>query len=140
MRCVVFTNPIYHGDKYAEFDPADVMAIEEETRLFQAQTVKQELAAIRMLFDYLVTGHIVEFNPASSVRGPRFSQKRGTTPVLAREEARQLLESIPIYKDKDWTSPGIVDTRRRDTNRRGSRWQSHASSTQGSSSRRQCAW
>ncbi len=31
MRCVVFTDPIYHGDKYVEFDPADVMAMEEKT-------------------------------------------------------------------------------------------------------------
>jgi integrase/recombinase XerD len=32
-------------------------------------TVKQHLAAIRQLFDYLTTGGILEVNPAASVRG-----------------------------------------------------------------------
>src|SRR5260370_23626498 len=34
-------------------------------------TVKQHLAAIRMLFDFLVTGQIIPVNPAASVRGPK---------------------------------------------------------------------
>ena len=58
-------------------------------------TVKQHLAAIRMLFDYLVTGQVVPMNPASSVRGPKYVVKRGKTPVLRAEEARTLLDSIP---------------------------------------------
>lgn len=58
------------------------------------QTVKQELAAIRMLFDWLVIGQVVPMNPASSVRGPRYSTKKGKTPVLARDDARRLLQSI----------------------------------------------
>jgi integrase len=59
-------------------------------------TVKQQLAAIRMLFDWLVTGGIVPFNPAASVRGPRYVVKRGKTPVLLAEEARRLLDSIRV--------------------------------------------
>ena len=47
-----------------------------------------------MLFDYLVTGHALETNPVTSVRGPRYSIKRGKTPVLSVDDARQLLESI----------------------------------------------
>jgi integrase/recombinase XerD len=57
-------------------------------------TVKQHLAAIRMLFDYLVIGQIIPMNPASSVRGPKFVVKRGKTPVLTAKEARELLDSI----------------------------------------------
>ena len=57
-------------------------------------TVKQHLAAIRQLFDYLTTGGILEGNPAASVRGPKYVVKRGKTPVLSAAEARQLLESI----------------------------------------------
>src|SRR5260370_39101940 len=57
-------------------------------------TVKQHLAAIRQLFDYLTTGGILEVNPAASVRGPKYVVKRGKTPVLAAEEARKLLDSI----------------------------------------------
>jgi integrase len=57
-------------------------------------SVKQHLAALRMLFDWLVVGHTLEVNPAHAVRGPRYSQKKGKTPVLDREEARALIESI----------------------------------------------
>jgi site-specific recombinase XerD len=61
-------------------------------------SVKQHLAAIRMLFDWLVTGHVIDANPAHSVRGPRYTVKKGKTPVLTTEEAHALLESIPITK------------------------------------------
>lgn len=57
-------------------------------------TVKQHLAAIRMLFDWLVTGQVVPNNPATSVRGPKHVVKRGKTPVLTADEARKLLDSI----------------------------------------------
>jgi site-specific recombinase XerD len=59
-----------------------------------APTIKQHLAAIRMLFDFLVTGQVVPFNPATSVRGPRHVVKKGKTPVLTADQARQLLDSI----------------------------------------------
>ena len=59
-----------------------------------APSVKQHLAAIRMLFDYLVTGQVVPFNPAAAVRGPKHVVKRGKTPVLKAEQARALLDSI----------------------------------------------
>lgn len=61
-----------------------------------APTVKQRLAAVRMMFDWLATGGILPFNPATAVRGPRHSVKKGKTPVLAPDEARQLLDSIDI--------------------------------------------
>ena len=73
--------------------------IEEETAKCEAQTVKQELAAIRKMFDWLVIGHIVSHNPASSVRGPSYSLTVGKTPVLTREEARLLLENIPLSRN-----------------------------------------
>jgi site-specific recombinase XerD len=57
-------------------------------------TVKQHLAAIRMLFDWLVTGQIVPVNPAASVRGPKYVVKVGKTPVLKADQARLLLDSI----------------------------------------------
>ena len=57
-------------------------------------TVKQHLAALRVLFDWLVTGHILQLNPAHAVRGPKYSLKTGKTPVLTAEEARALLDSI----------------------------------------------
>jgi integrase/recombinase XerD len=57
-------------------------------------TKKQHLAAIRMLFDWLVVGQVLAINPAHAVRGPKHVVKRGKTPVLTQEEARQLLASI----------------------------------------------
>lgn len=57
-------------------------------------TVKQHLAAIRMLFDWLVAGQVLATNPAHSVRGPKHVVRRGKTPVLTAEEARLLLDSI----------------------------------------------
>lgn len=57
-------------------------------------TVKQHLAALRNLFDWLVVGHVLGINPAHAVRGPKYSQKKGKTPVLDREEARALLAAI----------------------------------------------
>jgi site-specific recombinase XerD len=59
-------------------------------------TVKQHLAAVRMLFDYMVTGGILPFNPAASVRWPKHVVKKGKTPVLTPEEARMLLDSIDV--------------------------------------------
>jgi site-specific recombinase XerD len=56
--------------------------------------VKQHLAAIRMLFDYLVIGQIIPMNPASSVRGPKHVVKRGKTFVLSATDTRRLLDSI----------------------------------------------
>jgi site-specific recombinase XerD len=70
--------------------------VEQMTQTHAAPTAKQHLAAIRMLFDWLVVGHIVESNPAHSVRGPKYVVKQGKTPVLLGEEARALLDSIDI--------------------------------------------
>jgi integrase/recombinase XerD len=61
---------------------------------YSKPSVKQHLAAIRVLFGYLVSGGALAMNPASSVRGPKYSIQRGRTPVLAAEQARQLLDSI----------------------------------------------
>ena len=57
-------------------------------------SIKLQLAAIRVLFDWLVVGQVVPFNPASPVRAPKYSVKKGKTPVLAAEEARSLLDAI----------------------------------------------
>ncbi len=68
--------------------------VEELQGRVSAPTVKLQLAALRMLFDWLVVGQAMPTNPATSVRGPRHSVKKGKTPVLTADEARDLLESI----------------------------------------------
>jgi site-specific recombinase XerD len=72
--------------------------IEAQTHTHAAPTVKQQLAAIRHLFDWLVTGQVVPVNPAASVRGPAHSARQGKTPVLAPEEAKLLLDSIDVSR------------------------------------------
>jgi len=57
-------------------------------------TLKQWLAAVRMLFDWLVVGQVLAVNPAAAVRGPKYVVRVGKTPVLGAIEARQLLDSI----------------------------------------------
>src|SRR5690242_18783946 len=62
-------------------------------------TVKQHLAALRMLFDWLVSGHLLEVNPAHAVRDTKYVVRKGKTSVLAAEEARELLDSIPLVRN-----------------------------------------
>jgi hypothetical protein len=57
-------------------------------------TVKQHLAALRMLFDWLVLGRVIDVNPAHAVREPKHVVKKGRTPVLDRDEARALIAAI----------------------------------------------
>ena len=59
-----------------------------------APTVKQHLAAIRMLGDWLVVSQVIPVNPAAAVRGPKHVVTKGATPVLSPAEARRLLEAI----------------------------------------------
>ncbi len=59
-----------------------------------APTVKQHLAAIRMLGDWLVVSQVLPVNPAAAVRGPKHVVTKGATPVLSPAEARKLLETI----------------------------------------------
>ena len=70
--------------------------VEELGEKLAPPSVKQHLAAIRMLFDWLVVGQVIPMNPAASVRGPKHVVKKGKTPVLSAADARILLDSIPI--------------------------------------------
>src|SRR3984885_8620044 len=76
--------------------PHDVATYIEELQLeVSAPSVKQQLAAIRMLFDWLVIGQVVPNNPAAAGRGPKYVVKTGKTPVLEGAEWRKLLASLP---------------------------------------------
>ena len=68
--------------------------VEQLQEVRKAPTVKQHLACIRMLFDWLVTGQIVPSNPAHAVRGPRHSVMKGSTTVISSEETTAFLQSI----------------------------------------------
>jgi len=83
------------GLDLARVKPTHVAAyIEGLLQALSKPSVKQHLAGLRMLFDWLVVGHVIDVNPAHAVRGPKYSQKKGKTPVLTAEEARALLDAI----------------------------------------------
>lgn len=68
--------------------------IEELGTAHAAPSVKQHLATLRMLFDWLILGQVLEINPAAAVRGPAHVVRKGKTPVLDAQAARQLLDGI----------------------------------------------
>jgi site-specific recombinase XerD len=76
--------------------PFDVATyIETLQQTHSAPGVKQQLAAVRMLFDWLIAGQVVPINPAAAVRGLNHVVKTGKTPVLDAADWRKLLDSIP---------------------------------------------
>jgi integrase/recombinase XerD len=89
----------------AQVEPVHVAAfVEAQLKLHSKPTVKVRLAALRMLFDWMVVGQVLPVNPAHAVRGPKHTQRRGKTPVLQADEARTLLDSIDIT-----SLPGLRD-------------------------------
>ena len=92
--------------------PHDVATYIEQLQAVEASAplVKQQLAAVRMLFDWLVVGQIVPANPASVVRGPKHVVKTGRTPVLEAEEWRKLLDSIPTATLRDLRDRALIAT------------------------------
>jgi site-specific recombinase XerD len=84
----------------AAVEPSHIAAFVKQLQgQFTPPTVKQHLAALRMLFDWLVTGHIIDVNPAHAVRGPKYVVRKGKTSVPTAEEARDLLDSIPLVRN-----------------------------------------
>jgi site-specific recombinase XerD len=75
--------------------------IEQQTCEHAAPTAKLRLAALRHLFDWLVTGQMMPTNPAGSVRGPAHVVKAAKTPVLAPEEARARIGAALGMKVED---------------------------------------
>ena len=91
--------------------PHDVATyIEQLQAQASAPSVKQELAAVRMMFDWLVIGQVVPANPASAVRGPKHVVKTGKTPVLEAEEWRKLLDSVPTVTLRDLRDRALIAT------------------------------
>jgi site-specific recombinase XerD len=91
--------------------PFDVAAwVEQLQQECAAPSVKQALAAVRMLFDWLVTGQVVAANPAAAVRGPAHVVKTGKTPVLDGAEWRRLVDAIPTDTVRDLRDRALIAT------------------------------
>ena len=82
----------------SDVEPVHIATYVEDDERAPA-TVKQNLAALRRLFDFLVTGQVLETNPAEPVRSPKLQTGSGKTPALTAEEARELLDSIVAEKE-----------------------------------------
>jgi len=99
------------GLTLATIRPFDVAAwVEGLQQDHGAPGVKQQLAAVRMLFDWLITGQIVPVNPAAAVRGPKHVVKTGKTPVLDGTEWRKLIDAIPNDTVRDLRDRALIAT------------------------------
>ena len=89
--------------------PMHVSAYVEQMQV-APPTVKQRLAAIRRCFDWLVSGGVLEINPAGSVKGPTHVVRQGKTPLLDAEQTRHLLDSIPLANIVGLRDRAIIGT------------------------------
>jgi site-specific recombinase XerD len=96
----------------AAIRPYDVATyIEQLQNEVSAPSVKQQLAAIRMLLDWLVTGRVVPATPAAPVRGaPSMWSRPARTPALEGAEWRKLLGSIPSTTLRDLRDRALIAT------------------------------
>jgi site-specific recombinase XerD len=91
--------------------PFDVAAwVEQLQQTHSAPGVKQQLAAVRMLFDWLLIGQVVPTNPSSAVRGPKHVVKTGATPALDGKEWRKLIDAIPTDTVRDLRDRALIAT------------------------------
>jgi len=99
------------GLTLATIRPFDVAAwVEGLQQDHSAPGVKQQLAAVRMLFDWLITGQVMPSNPAAAVRGPKHIVKTGKTPVLDGTEWRKLIDAIPTDTVRDLRDRALIAT------------------------------
>ena len=78
-----------------DIEPIHVAAYIEQ-HSGSAATIKQHMAAIRMMFSWLTQKGILAINPAREVQTPKFSRVEGKTPAFSTEEVQKVLESIDI--------------------------------------------
>src|SRR3954469_1475957 len=67
---------------------------DRDGRPLAAPSKKQHLAGLRHFFDNQQMYHGVGINPASSVRGPKYSAREGKTPAFHDKQVRDLIGSV----------------------------------------------
>jgi site-specific recombinase XerD len=78
-----------------DIEPITVAAyIETLQRRAAPPTVKQHMAAIRMLFSWLTEKGVLAMNPAREVKTERFSRTEGKTPAFVEGEVQKLLGAV----------------------------------------------
>ena len=87
--------------KLVDVEPVHIAAFVRDLQgRLSPPTVKQHLAALRMLFDWLVTGHVIETNSARAVRGPKYVVKRGKTERIDVEFERAMQIAFAPIKER----------------------------------------
>ena len=82
-----------------DIEPITVAAyIEILQRQAAPPTVKQHMAAIRMLFSWLTEKGVLAMNPAREVKTERFSRTEGNTPAFVDGEVQRLLDAVDPSK------------------------------------------
>jgi site-specific recombinase XerD len=93
-----------------DIEPITVAAyIETLQRRAAPPTVKQHMAAIRMLFSWLTEKGVLAMNPARGVKTERFSRTEGKTPAFVDGEVQRLLDAV---ETSTHTASGIVNSGR----------------------------
>jgi integrase/recombinase XerD len=77
-----------------DIEPITVAAYIETFQRQAAPTVKQHMAAIRMLFSWLTQKGVLPMNPDRGVKTERFSRTEGKTPAFVDGEVQKLLDAI----------------------------------------------
>ena len=65
---------------------------------------------MRRCFDWLVSGGVIEVNPAGSVKGPAHVVRQGKTPLLDAEQTRRLLDPFPLANIVGLRDRAIIGT------------------------------
>jgi site-specific recombinase XerD len=82
--------------------------IEGKQTIMSAPSIKQHLAGLRSLFNWLVVKQAVPSNPVLFVKGPRFSREVGVTPILEPAQMRALLDSLASDSLKSLRDRAII--------------------------------
>ena len=79
-------------------------------RATRRRRVKQQLAAVRMLFDWLVTGQVVPTNPAAAVRGPEACRQDRQDAGARRHRMAQAAQVDPDRHVRDLRDRALIAT------------------------------
>ena len=76
-----------------DIEPIHVAAY-SESHQGSVATIKQHMAAIRMLFSWLTEKGVLAMNPGREVKTERFSRTEGKTPAFVEGEVQKLLDAV----------------------------------------------
>src|SRR6516165_1373714 len=94
-----------------DIEPITVAAyIESLQRRAAPPTVKQHMAAIRMMFSWLTEKGVLAMNPAREVKTERFSRTEGKTPAFVDGEVQRLLNAVEIFTHTDLRDRALLAT------------------------------